>query len=95
MSDMRATERLLEVIQEKLIDIRDFDNPGHDIRAMVDEIVKEIAELRRRGDTLVRERDLREITDLAKRAIALRAITPDLTQNEALERLDNAIGGNL
>jgi hypothetical protein len=95
MTDVRSTERLLEVIQEKLIDIRDFDNLNQDIRGMVGEVVREIAELRRRGDTLVRERDLREITDLARRAIALRAISPDLTQNAAFDRLDHAIGGKL
>ena len=48
MADMRATERLLEVIGERSDD---------------DEIQAVVAELRRRGDTLVEARDLRAVLD--------------------------------
>lgn len=49
MTDMRATERLLDVIAEQ------SDDPK------IDEAV---SELRRRGDTIVRRRDLRAVLPL-------------------------------
>jgi hypothetical protein len=47
MADMRATERLLELLAEQ---------PGGETQAI-------LGELRRRGDTLVRSHDLRAVLD--------------------------------
>src|SRR5260221_10534356 len=77
---MRATARLLQVMQEKLIDVRDFDNADFDFQELVSELVVMLDELRRHGDTLVRGDDLREVVAVANRAIALRAVAPDLTK---------------
>lgn len=82
MSDMRATERLLEVIGEQT------DDP---------KILEAVAELQRRGDTLVRMNDLRLIAAAANHG---RQFGPggdtDYTGFEAaLARIESALGGVL
>jgi predicted mannosyl-3-phosphoglycerate phosphatase (HAD superfamily) len=72
MTDMRATERLLDVIEERSDD---------------EETTAIVAELRRRGDTLVRSHDLRALLD---------AYAGDDTARDelesALERLQRKVG---
>ncbi|HEX4344447.1 MAG TPA: hypothetical protein VHZ31_02695 [Solirubrobacteraceae bacterium] len=75
MTDMRATERLLEVIEERSDD---------------GETTAIVAELRRRGDTLVRSHDLRALLD-AYAAGDGRA--HDAGFERALERLQKKVGG--
>jgi hypothetical protein len=62
----RATARLLEVMQENLIDVRDFDDPDVDPGKLVSELVAMLDELRR-GDTLVRARDVELVGQVAYR----------------------------
>jgi hypothetical protein len=61
MTDMRATERLLEYIGEQAL-AAFSELPGDSEAALqADKVMNAIAELRRRGDTLVRREDLRLI----------------------------------
>jgi hypothetical protein len=75
MTDMRATERLLEVIEERSDD---------------DETAAIVAELRRRGDTLVRSHDLRTLLDAYAGGDGT---TGGLELERALERLQRKVGG--
>lgn len=80
---MRATERLLEVIWDFLYGNSD---PTDDTEAL-----EAVAELRRRGDTLVRADDLRRVLGEFGRI-------PDYPQPDldaALQRLNTALGGVL
>lgn len=78
MTDMRATERLIEYIGEQTND------PN---------ITAAVAELRRRGDTLVRSRDLRNIAE-SRRRHALTA-GEQLEVDAAWQRIENALGSVL
>jgi hypothetical protein len=82
MSDMRATERLLEVIAERSRD---------------PEVQKAVAELRRRGDTLVRGDDLRLVSAAANhgRQFGPSGDTDYTGFNAALERIESALGGSV
>jgi hypothetical protein len=91
MTDMRATARLLEAMQEKLIDVRDFDNPDFDFRGLVSDLLVMLDELRRRGDTLVRGHDLEVVVQALHRGRL--ALGED--DAKALDRLDGALGGVL
>lgn len=91
MTDMRATERLLEVVQEKAIDIRDFDNV--DSQKFAGEIVVMLTELRRRGDTLVRGEDLRLVAEARQRHLLTNSEQAEV--DAAWQRLQNALGGTL
>ena len=75
MTDMRATERLLEVIEERSVDA---------------ETTAIVAELRRRGDTLVRSHDLRALLDAYA---GEDATARDADLEHALERLQRKVGG--
>lgn len=80
MTDMRATERLLEVIEER------SDDP---------EVQKVVTELRRRGDTLVRMHDLRLVAAAAHHGKLHGPIggTDYAAFDAALARVENALGG--
>ena len=82
MSDMRTTERLLAVIAER----------SHDPEAQ-----KAVAELRRRGDTLVRGDDLRLVAAAANhgRQFGPSGDTDYTGFTAALERIESALGGSL
>jgi hypothetical protein len=86
MTDMRATEDLLEVIADEATEIVEaLDPPAKHAGAILEAAV----ELRRRGDTLVRRDDLR---------ILLRHVDPfekDEASEASLERIRAAIGGDL
>lgn len=90
---MRATERLLEVIEDAITKSDDFHLRYAEFP--VDDALIAIRELRRRGDTLVRREDLLralycagqyvdEYENLERDARDMRPI---------LDRLENAIGG--
>jgi hypothetical protein len=98
MTDMRATERLLEVIQESA-DILDESGLGElGCQQYAERILEAITELRRRGDTLVRREDLRiavesiELDELSWVYMDAEKFAP---VQEAIARLENAIGGKL
>jgi hypothetical protein len=98
VTDVRATERLLELIAEAAQAIGDdvdasADPDGLVVAMHAAKITEAVDELRRRGDTLVRACDLREVVAVANRAIALRAVAPDLTKNAAIDRIESALGG--
>ncbi|HEV7564663.1 MAG TPA: hypothetical protein VGO31_01735 [Microbacteriaceae bacterium] len=80
MTDMRATERLLEFIGGQ------SDDP---------KITAAVAELRRRGDTLVRRDDLRVIAAAANhgRKYGQGGDTDYTGFEAALERIEDALGG--
>ena len=82
MSDMRATERLFEYIAEQTNDPK---------------ILEAVAELRRRGDTLVRGRDLRLISAAANqgRQFGPGGDTDYTGFEQALARIEGALGGML
>ena len=82
MSDMRATERLLEVIAEQSDD---------------HEVQQAVVELQRRGDTLVRGGDLRLVAAAANhgRKFGPSGDTDYTGFNAALERIESALGGSL
>lgn len=87
MTDMRATERLLEVIAISADAYAENKNPGH-----ITDIQTSITELRRRGDTLVRREDLRMVMRIV--ALAEKHIGPAAqSERDAFDRLENAIGG--
>jgi hypothetical protein len=80
MTDMRATERLLEVIAER------SDDP---------DVQKAVVELLRRGDTLVHSEDLRVVSAAANhgRRFGPGGDTDYTGFSAALERIENALGG--
>ncbi len=92
---MRATERLLEVIEEAAKKLS--REVMHDLRAQVDNgpvrshvstVEKAARELRGRGDTLVRREDLRTVLRHVD------PLGPDPALAPALERLDLALGAS-
>ena len=97
MTDMRATERLLEVIGEKL------DALSSMMGAVPLELVEAqmaVAELRRRGDTLVRADDLRRVLPTAEAGVGGYASgewrdEDEQRWNEARDRLENALSGKM
>lgn len=90
MTDMRATERLLEVIGDLAdrIIAADPDSYSWDCAR---EIELASAELRRRGDTLVRADDLRQLLVIAEQHNRAFDFEPFPFQ----ERLENALGGKM
>ncbi len=81
VTDMRATERLLEFIAERSDDER---------------VLEAVAELQRRGETLVRGPDVQAVATAAFRWLdeyrgLERGADDELAH--AIERLENAIGG--
>lgn len=87
MTDMRATERLLEVIDE-CIDAQKALLVGTEINALpLLKAEEAITELRRRGDTLVRRDDLRVVLENARLDAGASA-----DQLAAWERLSVALG---
>jgi hypothetical protein len=82
MTDMRATERLLEVIAEQ------SEDPA---------ITAAIGELHRRGETLVRRGDLRLIAAAANhgRQFGPGGDTDYTGFEAALARIESALGGRL
>ena len=89
MTDMRATERLLEVIEECVDRLPQFDQPEFA------EITTAITELRRRGDTLVRADDLRMILEQIARTQGWDGGHDQDATTAALDRLENALGGKM
>jgi hypothetical protein len=102
MTDMRPTERLLEVIAEQTVEavnVLDFQSLSSEQAARMalalDAIETAAAELRRRGDTFVYGDDLRLIVPAARRGrdhLPLADAEYDVL-GAALARLENAIGG--
>jgi hypothetical protein len=100
MTDMRATERLLEVIAEQGENIgarllRDGgDAPA--IQKAAHEVKAAAHELLRRGDTLVRHEDLRIIAAAANhgRQYGPEGDTDYTGFESALERIESALGGS-
>jgi hypothetical protein len=88
MTDMRATERLLEVLAQNMdtIEVVQRITVGQ-----MAEMTDAIAELRRRGGTLVRGRDV----ELVIQALAREQIGLGEDEAQALNRLDGALGGVL
>jgi hypothetical protein len=86
MSDMRATARLLEVVEQAAGELsRDVTD---DLRSRVAVIENAASELRRRGNTLVRGRDL----ELVIQALSREQIMLGEDESQALNRLDGALG---
>jgi hypothetical protein len=88
MSDMRSTERLLELIEEQATAIRTASHGGvldPDANAVL--IEDATAELRRRGDLLVRARDL----ELLVQAVGREQVLLGEDEAQALARLDGAL----
>lgn len=93
MTDMRATERLLEVLHQQTAEL--FGSRLADVGDEAADILAIIAELRRRGDTLVRRDDLVHLLDKDESIFGseheIRAQQDAFV--EARTRLENAIGG--
>jgi hypothetical protein len=90
MTDMRATKRLLEAIEECAAKIAAGSNLSE---VYADEIVEAITELRRRGDTLVRRDDLRTALE-GSRPEYVTVAEGDAIE-AAIDRLEIALGGKL
>jgi hypothetical protein len=84
---MRATERLLEVVEQAAEELSKDVAP--DLRSRVAVIENAATELRRRGDTLIRGRDL----ELVIQALGREQIVLGEDESQALNRLDGALGG--
>ncbi len=92
MTDMRATERLLQVICEAAGELS--QEVTQDLRSRVAVIETAAIELHGRGDTLVRHEDLRLIAAAANHGRQYGPAGTDYTGFEAaLERIENALGG--
>jgi hypothetical protein len=99
---MRGTERLLQVIAEQtveVVDAADFQSlssaQAGQMALALDAIETAVAELRRRGDTLVLKEDLRLILAAARRGrdhLPLGDAEYDIL-GAALARIEGAIGG--
>lgn len=97
MTDMRATERLLEVIEERCEAIERGWRDGYKInvdefRGLVEFVVEtkhEIAELRRRGDTLVHKEDLAIVVACAR--LEVDDPPPRVAYYEGLERATESL----
>jgi hypothetical protein len=92
---MRATQRLLEVIEQAAHELGRDVTP--DLIGRVAVIESAASELRRRGDTLVRQDDLRLIASAANhgRQFGPSGDTDYTGFNAALERVESALGGTL
>jgi hypothetical protein len=90
---MRATDRLLEVIADGAASIAaDVDESARH----AGEIVEAVLELRRRGDIVVRSNDLRLIAAAHHgRQFGPGGNTDYEAFDQALERIENALGGRL
>jgi len=91
MTDMRTTERLLEVIEE---------SANRVLKSELDvQILEAVQELRRRGDTLVVGDDLRVVLDATdtwweeRYGTSWRTDPYYASDAAAYSRLENAIGG--
>jgi hypothetical protein len=94
MTDMRATARLLEVVEQAAEELSKDVTP--DLRSRVAVIENTATELRRRGDTLVRREDLRLIAAAANHGRQYGPAGTDYTGfDAALERIEGALGGVL
>jgi hypothetical protein len=96
VTDMRATERLLEVIEENATAVDAWIANGHPRTETADRATRDLAalgaaldELRRRGDTLVRRNDL----ELVVQAVTREQILLGEDEAQSLARLDGALGG--
>jgi hypothetical protein len=87
MTDMRATERLLQVICEAAGELS--QEAPQDLRSRVAAIETAAIELQGRGDTLVRHEDLRLVVE----AISRQRFSLGEGEAKALSRLDGALGG--
>ena len=96
MTDMRATERLLEVIQDEGYRIVEGGRPyDPDHSRISGRILAAANELRRRGDTLVRADDLRMILEQIARTQGWDGGHDQEATTAALDRLENALGGKM
>ena len=86
MTDMRATERLLESIAELSLEC----SAEASVR-----IRQTVTDLRRRGDTLVRADDLRMILEQIARTQGWDGGHDQDATTAALDRLENALGGKM
>jgi hypothetical protein len=94
MTDMRATERLLQVICEAAGELS--QEVTRDLRSRVAVIETTAIELQGRGDTLVRHEDLRLVAAAANHGRQYGPAGTDYTGFEAaIERIENALGGVL
>jgi hypothetical protein len=93
MTDMRATERLLQVICEAAGELS--QEVTKDLRSRVAVIESAATELQGRGDTLVRHEDLRLIAAAANhgRQYGPEGDTDYTGFESALERIESALGG--
>jgi hypothetical protein len=93
MTDMRATERLLQVICEAARELS--QEVERDLRSRIAAIETAAIELQGRGDTLVRHEDLRLITAAANhgRQYGPEGDTDYTGFEAALERIESALGG--
>jgi hypothetical protein len=105
MTDMRATERLLEVIAENAENLLHRQEYEGMATKEARKIIEAALELRRRGDTLVRRDDLRLVISEGQmdRGQVIQEFSlpsdpeteTDIAWQAAIERLENAIGGKL
>ena len=95
MSEMRATGRLLEVIEQAAEELGRDVSP--DLRSRVAVIASAATELRRRGDTLVCMADLRLVTAAAilERERAIGEGAGSAAFEGALARICASLGGVL
>jgi hypothetical protein len=88
MTDMRATERLLEVIEECAArETAETQELSLNMRALLGAV----RELRLRGDLVVRARDL----EIVVQAVAREHMLLGEDEAQALSRLDGALGASL
>lgn len=102
MTDLRASERLLQVIAEQTVEAVNAANfqalsseQAGRMALALDAIETAVAELRRRGDTLVFKDDLRLFLTAARRGrdhLPLGDSEYD-TLGAALARIESALGG--
>ncbi len=92
MTDMRATGRLLETIGERALALYSNAETDSFEARQADEIMNAIAELRRRGDTLVRHEDLRQAVETAHDG-AIVGRDDYARWGAAIGRLEIALGG--
>jgi hypothetical protein len=100
MSDLRASDRLLGVIGEEALAIDADIDAGVNIGALdlamhSARISEAVAELRRRGDTLVRREDLMSVLAGVERGFLIGISVRGVECTAAWERLENTIGGTL
>ena len=89
MTDMRATERLLEFVAEQCAIATNWTTDPA-AKDALEQIESAVAELRRRGDTLVRREDLLLLVEASEDALI---VTDREAIDAALERMEKALGG--